>query len=115
LASKIQGEKKETHDFSLVTLAINAYREFQGTESSLSLNTGSKASILLFLTLFSAISNTGGVIWVCIHVYGSGTDRQAQPVPGILTSKSTFSPSGILGAVSLQRVKNKNKKKKKGF
>lgn len=52
-------------------------------------------------------------MWVCTRVYGSGTDRQTQPVSGILTSKSTFSPSGILGAVSLQRVKKKKKRKKK--
>lgn len=48
------------------------------------------------------------------HMYSSGTDRQTHTASGILTSKSTFSPSGILGAVSLQRDKIKKEREKKG-
>lgn len=45
------------------------------------------------------------------HTYSSGTDKQTHTASGILTSKSTFSPSGILGAVSLQRDKIKMEEK----
>lgn len=47
------------------------------------------------------------------HTYSSGTDKQTHIASGILTSKSTFSPSGILGAVSLQRDKIKKEKEEK--